>query len=201
MNMNQMNREQISALADCELADSHIDVALAALRQTDQRDAWDVYHQIGDVMRSNEMAVRLRPDFTARMAARLEAEPTIIAPVHHASNASRSSHEPVLVKEALGKRALKRLAIPGLVAAAAATVALMTAPQLMVAKKESPVNASEQVVMVASANRTLSVSHAPASAVAKVGAISSALALEDVVLRSRLRALLSRPPSHLGVLF
>lgn len=184
MNMNKMNREQISALADSELADSHIDVALTALNQADERDAWDVYHQIGDVLRSDEMAITLRPDFAARMAARLEAEPTIIAPVHHTSNASRPSCATVPVKDASGKRALKRFALPGMIAAATATIALMTAPQLMVAKKENPANAKEQV-MVASANRTLPVSHASATvpAVMKTAAVASASTQQDVVLR------------------
>lgn len=185
MNMDKMNREQISALADSELADSRIDVALAALRQTDERAAWDIYHQIGDVLRSDEMAVPLRPDFSARMAARLEAEPTIIASFHHASTASQTACETVPVKAAPGKRALKRFAMPSMVAVAAATAALMAAPQLMVAKKESPANANEQI-MIASANRTLSVSHAsvasPAVA-AKAVAVSSTPAREDVVLR------------------
>lgn len=187
MNMDKMNREQISALADSELADSRIDVALAALRQTDERAAWDIYHQIGDVLRSDEMAVPLRPDFSARMAARLEAEPTIIASFHHASTASQTACETVPVKAAPGKRALKRFAMPGMVAVAAATAALMAAPQLMVAKKESPANANEQI-MIASANRTptLSVSHASVAVpvvAAKAAAVSSTPAREDVVLR------------------
>lgn len=184
MNTNKMNREQISALADSELADSHIDAALAALRQVDERDAWDAYHQIGDLLRSDEMAVALRPDFAARFAARLEAEPTIIAPVYAASSASRSSCEKAPMNAIPAKRALKRFAIPGMVAAAAATVALMAAPQLMVAKKDSPVNGNTQI-MVASANRTISVSHASATipVAAKSAAVSSAVAREDDVLR------------------
>ena len=63
MNTNYMTQEQISAFADGELDGGHTDVALAALRQPEGQAAWDVYHQIGDALRSEEMAVTLSPNF------------------------------------------------------------------------------------------------------------------------------------------
>ncbi len=129
MKTNEMTREQISALADGELADEHIELALAALRQEEGRTDWEVYHQIGDVLRSDDMAVRLSPGFAARMAARLEAEPTIVAP-KPAQNQAGSDD----VKR--GASQARRWAIPSMAAAAAmATVAFFTTPQLMVALK------------------------------------------------------------------
>lgn len=174
--MNKMKREQISALADSELTDNHVDAALVALRQVEEREVWDIYHQIGDVLRSNEMAITLRPDFAARMAARLESEQTIIAPVHPAVDTS-------LIQPAPRRRALKKLAVPGMIAAAAAAVALMAAPPLMVAKNESPAIANEQI-MIASAAKSMTVSHTSvtAPALAKVRAASDATR-EGVVLR------------------
>lgn len=129
MKTNEMTREQISALADGELADEHIELALAALRQEEGQTDWEVYHQIGDVLRSDDMAVRLSPGFAARMAARLEAEPTIVAP-KPAQNQAGSDD----VKR--GASQARRWAIPSMAAAAAmATVAFFTTPQLMVALK------------------------------------------------------------------
>src|SRR3954451_20522851 len=80
MDTNKITQQQISEFVDGELTDSHVDIALAALRQPEGRAAWETYHQIGDLLRSDEMAAGLSPDFTARMAARLAAEPTIVAP-------------------------------------------------------------------------------------------------------------------------
>jgi len=130
-----MTREQISVLADGELDDDHVDVALAALRQNAGKADWDIYHQIGDVLRSDDMAVTLSPGFAARMATRLDAEPTIIAPgvlvdQEHCSPPGRTTASVTRQTQA------KRWALPSMAAAAAmATVAFFTTPQLMVAMK------------------------------------------------------------------
>jgi len=124
MNTKEMTREQISALADGELAEQHVDIVLSALRQGKGRADWDIYHQIGDVLRSDDMAVGLSPGFAARMAARLEAEPTIVAPMQVPSVKTMRSGQ------------ARRWMVPSMVAAAAmATVAFVTTPQLMVAMK------------------------------------------------------------------
>jgi sigma-E factor negative regulatory protein RseA len=153
MNTKEMAREQISALADGELAEQHVDVALAALRHADERADWEIYHQIGDVLRSDDMAVTLSPGFAARMALRLEAEPTIIAP----AAVSPSKHVPAHMA-AQGSSQLKRWAMPSVVAAAAmATVAFITTPQLMVAMKAEPA-ISEATTIAASAPQAVAVS-------------------------------------------
>ncbi len=167
MNTNKMSREQISALADNELAESQLDMALATLRQPEEQMAWDVYHQIGDVLRSDDMAIAMRPDFASRMAVRLAAEPTFIAPL--------TGPVPSVARETGrgGKvgvhNRFRRFAIPGAVAAAAASVALITAPQLMVATKGNAVHDNAQI-MVASTRSP--VSHA---------AVMSASAAQPVV--------------------
>ncbi|WP_274381748.1 sigma-E factor negative regulatory protein [Noviherbaspirillum saxi] len=137
-----MTREHISALADGELADQQLDAALAELRDDDAQSDWAIYHQIGDLLRSDDMAVNISADFGARLAARLDAEPTIIAPAalnaqtqadsaEKAENLSNTSHGNM-------KSTRKRWALPGMVAAAAmATVAFVATPQLMVALKGS----------------------------------------------------------------
>jgi sigma-E factor negative regulatory protein RseA len=127
MNTKEMTREQISALADGELADEHIELAFAALRQEGGRADWEVYHQIGDVLRSDDMAVSLSPGFAARMAARLEAEPTIVVPKPAQNRTGTDDAK-------RGASQARRWAVPSMAAAAAmATVAFFTTPQLMVA--------------------------------------------------------------------
>lgn len=80
METGTINREHISTLVDGELEEDQINRTLQALRDPSQRASWDVYHQIGDAIRSMDTAVPVRADFSARMAARLAAEPTLLAP-------------------------------------------------------------------------------------------------------------------------
>ncbi|MFT0534176.1 sigma-E factor negative regulatory protein [Castellaniella hirudinis] len=52
------------------------------------RQVWDTYHLIGDVMRSQDLALQPSERFYARVSAALDAEPAIVAPArlagHHA---------------------------------------------------------------------------------------------------------------------
>ena len=130
MNANNMTNEQLSAFADGELADGQLDMVLAALRQTEGKAAWDTYHHIGDVLRSDEMAITLSTNFAARMAARLDAEPTIIAPVIRLPHGEGTRASAGL---SIANRGIKRFAMPGMAAAAVAAFAFFSGPQLMVA--------------------------------------------------------------------
>ncbi|TCS34341.1 RseA-like anti sigma(E) protein [Paucimonas lemoignei] len=163
METREKTQEQISALADDELSDSQIEVALAALRDPDARADWELYHQIGDILRSDDMAVTLSDGFSARMAARLEAEPVILAP-QAAPNVAAASGHPALVER------VRRLAMPGMAAAAVATAVFMTAPHMLVAKKESGSDNSPAVAMVAAK---------PAPAVVAVPAVVGVAATEE----------------------
>ena len=104
-------RQQISELADGELTDDQNKETLLALRIPEHLQTWALYHQIGDVLRSEEMAAPVSHDFSARMAARLEAEPMLLVP-----------------KPSLRKR---MGILPGALAAiAAASAAFVLAPQI-----------------------------------------------------------------------
>ena len=71
-------KEKISALMDGELADREAAHAIDALQQGDgARDTWRTYHLISDAMRDTRL---LSPGFAARVAERLEKEPTVLAP-------------------------------------------------------------------------------------------------------------------------
>jgi sigma-E factor negative regulatory protein RseA len=73
METNKKIREHISTLSDGELPSTEIELAFAALRTADGHHAWEVYHQIGDVLRA-QAAPDLSPEFSIRLAARLAAE-------------------------------------------------------------------------------------------------------------------------------
>ncbi len=70
-------REQISALADGQLDDLEFAAALElTAAEGDARACWRVYHLVGDVLRSGELAAVGRDrDFLARLSTRLQAEP------------------------------------------------------------------------------------------------------------------------------
>lgn len=147
MNTKDMTQEQISALADGELSSAYIDMALAALRQADGRDAWDVYHQIGDILRSDDMALTMSSDFSARMSARLDAEPTIIAAplavtVQPSEQIAVGGGQPVHIAVAGGRRSIKRFALPGMAAAAVAAAAFIISPQLAIVSAPAPAPAA-----------------------------------------------------------
>jgi sigma-E factor negative regulatory protein RseA len=74
MDTNKKNRERISALSDDALPRDDHELACAALRTPDGMAAWEVYHLIGDLLRTGESA-DLSPGFAARLSARLAAEP------------------------------------------------------------------------------------------------------------------------------
>jgi sigma-E factor negative regulatory protein RseA len=73
MDTNKKIREHISALKDGELSESDLELAFAALHADDGRQAWEVYHRIGDELRA-QASPDLSPGFSARLAARLDAE-------------------------------------------------------------------------------------------------------------------------------
>ena len=73
--MDTQLHENISALADGELAASEIELTFAALGSTDGQAAWDVYHRIGHTLRSDSCGSELSGEFRARLAQRLALEP------------------------------------------------------------------------------------------------------------------------------
>lgn len=116
MNTQNMTREQISAFVDNESSEGHVETTMAALYQDAGRAAWNLYHQIGDALRSDDLNTKLSADFNARLFTRLDAEPTIMAPA---------------LNNAVKKSLVARYAMPGMAAAAVAVMAFITVPQMM----------------------------------------------------------------------
>jgi sigma-E factor negative regulatory protein RseA len=71
-------KDKISALMDGELEDRPATDAIDALgRDGDALEAWRTYHLIGDAVRDTRL---LSEGFSARLARKLAAEPTVLAP-------------------------------------------------------------------------------------------------------------------------
>ncbi|SMP69698.1 sigma-E factor negative regulatory protein [Noviherbaspirillum suwonense] len=152
METKSLVQERVSVFADGETSDEQLDIALADLRNAEGKASWELYHQIGDLLRSDEMAVPMSAGFAASMAARLAAEPALVAPVLPAR---------------ARKTGFRRMALPGVLAAAAAAVAFVGTPQLMVAMHGGPGSgATVAVVSDSGVSRTaLNVNSARAGAV------------------------------------
>jgi sigma-E factor negative regulatory protein RseA len=118
--------QSISSLLDGELSDAQLDAALASLADTnklDERNAWEIYHQIGDVLRSDDLAIQLSPGFSAKFSALLDAEPVLLAPKLRFEPAVKPAVAPV-------RQGIARyMAMTSM--AAAAAVAFLMAPQII----------------------------------------------------------------------
>lgn len=181
-----MTSERISALADGELSSDELTIALAALRASDdERDNWELYHRIGEVLRSDDMDVSLSPGFNARMSALLDAEPTIVAP----QAALEAAVPAVQAKPANGDHRaapsrLSRFFLPSAAAAAAAVAAVFVAmPQQAVISADSGKAAAQvAAVSVPSAISTVA-SNAGGNVAPPTAAQASALAQQGEVKR------------------
>ena len=80
MEKDQKNRQQISEFMDGELDQLQITSVISCLRQPSGREQWDIYHRIGDLLRSDDMACSPSENLCDRVAARLDNEPTFIRP-------------------------------------------------------------------------------------------------------------------------
>lgn len=168
-------QEKISAFADGELCKDQADAVLARLREPENAASWDVYHRVGDILRSDEMAVSLSSDFSARMVARLDAEPTIIAPA-----LSRNEH---VVNGATPPSAhitsMRRVALPAAAAAVVAALAFIISPQILD-------SGNEQLPSAMQASATVGPNETPATIQEKSASLdhsAAAGAQKEIVLR------------------
>jgi sigma-E factor negative regulatory protein RseA len=107
--------EWLSAFIDGETGDEDFSEALA---RPGLRADWDVYHLIGDVMRSPGLAQPLHAGFSAKVAAAIASEPAIVAAPRRAVPRRR--------------KFVTRYGLPGLAAAAAvASVTWMAQPYFL----------------------------------------------------------------------
>ena len=115
--------ERLSAIADGELSGEAQPDTIFSDFSRDDRAAWSSYHLIGDVLRSDDLALspRVSEAFMSRFAARLDAEPHVLAPAAWSPSSSVGRG-----LSALGRRFVPTLAV----AAAAATLTWIVVPQM-----------------------------------------------------------------------
>src|SRR5215469_18534630 len=73
----ELTPEEVSQLMDGELDAQRVEHACHGLREAASMETWICYHVIGDTLRG---CGGLSPGFAERFAARLGAEPTLLAP-------------------------------------------------------------------------------------------------------------------------
>jgi sigma-E factor negative regulatory protein RseA len=185
-NEPSQHHENISLLADGAATDAQVEAALAALANGQGRAEWALYHQIGDALRSDELAREMSADFLPNLFSRLEQEPAIIAPV--AVNPHVAHAKPV------NSSLARRLALPGMVAAGAAAFAIFGGSQLMVAQAPASSSATG-ATMLASAASTTFASSASSAEEARRSATGSGELLRDPDIDKYLLAHLRFSPS------
>lgn len=73
-------REQLSALADGQLHGDEVADALAYASQAEGHATWQLYHLVGDVLRSSDLAQPANPNFMARLRDELAKEGPVVRP-------------------------------------------------------------------------------------------------------------------------
>ena len=74
LDLREVRSEQLSALADGQLQGDEFAAALAWAAEDKGRDTWEVYHLVGDVLRSPDLARPVNPAFLSRLRNELAKE-------------------------------------------------------------------------------------------------------------------------------
>ena len=74
LDLREVRSEQLSALADGQLQGDEFAAALAWAAEDEGRDTWGVYHLVGDVLRSSDLARPVNPAFLSRLRDELAKE-------------------------------------------------------------------------------------------------------------------------------
>ncbi len=179
MNTKNSGREEVSALVDNELPGDQMESALTTV-YADGRATWDIYHQIGDLMRSDEMGHAFSTDFSARMSARLAAEPAIVAPIFKPSKPVRTEQSPPGDGRGRQQSLTRRFAIP-VMAVAVAAVAVITNPHMLTSTQNGAgvATAPATARLQPNSNYALVASSAPAAAVNADATVQDGVILRD----------------------
>lgn len=73
----QMNKELLSALVDGELHGAELEQALACAESTEGCASWELYHLVGDVLRSPDLAHHSQHDLLSGLRSQLAKEPPL----------------------------------------------------------------------------------------------------------------------------
>lgn len=75
--------EQVSCMVDNELTKEQLHLLLKEMKQDvsgSSQSTWNIYHQIGDSIRSDDLNVNLSAEFNVSLSRLIAKEPTIFAP-------------------------------------------------------------------------------------------------------------------------
>ena len=77
MKQQQMNKELLSALVDGELRGEELEQALGAAESAEGCASWELYHLVGDVLRSPDLAHHSQHDLLTGLRVQLAQEPSL----------------------------------------------------------------------------------------------------------------------------
>lgn len=93
--MNTSNHDQlISNVMDGEMSESQLDELLIRLKGEEGgqlKKSWEQYHEFGDILRSDDLAVSFSPEFSSKFEALLAAEPIVLAPKNSVGKLDKKS--------------------------------------------------------------------------------------------------------------
>ncbi len=119
----------LSDMIDGELSDVQIDQMLAQMNSDPAlRQSWDAYHLVGDVVASDDLAIKMSDDFMANLSARLAQEPVVLAPKQIQMPPSVAQAETRFGSTLSGTKISLSLAVTSI--AATVMVALLMVPQI-----------------------------------------------------------------------
>ena len=72
---NEQLKERISALVDAEHQEQDFGMLIEALRADENKNDWEVYQHIGDILRSEDLSIVPSTDFAKKLRAQLAFEP------------------------------------------------------------------------------------------------------------------------------
>ncbi len=92
--MNKRNHDElISSVIDGEATELQLDELLSRLKGEEGlqvKATWERYQELGDVLRSDDLAVTFSPDFSDKFSDLLAAEPIVLAPQKSVNQSSLS---------------------------------------------------------------------------------------------------------------
>lgn len=145
--------ERVSRLMDADFSAKELETlmekAAGDAEFLEFKKTWALYQQVGDAIRSDELVLPMSADFSARFAARLEAEPNILAPQMSLASQAGAENSAVTKTAFFG-----RFGATGTLGsiAAAALIAFLVAPQLSTV---SPVSSVASVAERESASKPI----------------------------------------------
>lgn len=124
----QMNKELLSALVDGELHGEELEQALACAEGPEGCASWELYHLVGDVLRSPDLAHHSQHDLLSGLRAQLANEPALMlepSQIKQVTAGLEPAHGPVVaLRDPAANGAVFRWKVAASFASVAAVAAL-----------------------------------------------------------------------------